>query len=177
MPLYLFSLLLHSYLALRLLPDLHAWPPAQLLLGLTLLASTVLMPLGLTARRFKSPRLADRMAWTGMLFMGLFSSLFVLTLLRDAGLLLAWGVLALAPGALSMTAASAGSAAAVLLLGLLFTVAGFFNARRTAAVVRVWMCPSAGCRPSCTVFRLPRSAMCMSGRPSSGATCRPSSMW
>jgi predicted MPP superfamily phosphohydrolase len=61
----------------------------------------------------------------------------VLTLLRDAGLLLAWGVLALAPGAFSMDAASADSAAAVALLGLLVTFLGFFNARRTAAVVRV----------------------------------------
>ncbi|MES2384002.1 MAG: metallophosphoesterase [Pseudomonadota bacterium] len=137
MPLFLFSLLLHAYLALRLIPDLSAWPIAQGVAGLTLLASTVMLPLGLTARRFKSPLLADRLAWTGMLFMGLFSSLFVLTLLRDAGLLLAWGGLALAPGAFSMAAAGAGSAAAVVLLGLLFTVAGFFNARRTAAVVRV----------------------------------------
>jgi predicted MPP superfamily phosphohydrolase len=137
MPLYLFSLLLHAYLALRLLPALAAWPLAQGLLGLTLLASTVMMPLGLTARRFKSPLLADRMAWTGMLFMGLFSSLFVLSLLRDVALLLAWGVLALAPGSFSLDVVSADSAAAVALLGLLMTLIGFFNARRTAAVVRV----------------------------------------
>ncbi|RZJ26237.1 MAG: metallophosphoesterase [Haliea sp.] len=137
MPLLLFSLLLHAYLAVRLLPALSAWPLAQTLLGLVLLASSVLMPLGLTARRFKSPRLADRMAWTGMLFMGLFSSLFVLTLLRDAGLLLAWVVLSLSHGAFSIAAAGADSAAAVALLGLLVTLIGFFNARRTAAVVRV----------------------------------------
>jgi predicted MPP superfamily phosphohydrolase len=137
MPLYLFSLLLHAYLALRLLPALAAWPLAQGLLGLSLLASTVMMPLGLTARRFKSPLLADRMAWTGMLFMGLFSSLFVLSLLRDIALLLAWGVLALAPGMFSLDAVSADSAVAVALLGLLMTLIGFFNARRTAAVVRV----------------------------------------
>ena len=54
MPLYLFSLLLHAWLALRLLPALAAWPLAQGLLGLVLLASTVMMPLGLTARRFRS---------------------------------------------------------------------------------------------------------------------------
>lgn len=137
MPLFLFSLLLHAYLALRLLPALAAWPTAQGLLGLTLLVSTVMMPLGLTARRFKSPLMADRMAWAGMVFMGLFSSLFVLSLLRDAGLLLAWAVLALAPGSFSMNAVSADTAAAVALLGLLMTFVGFFNARRTAAVVRV----------------------------------------
>jgi hypothetical protein len=176
MPLYLFSLLLHAYLALRLLPALAAWPLAQGLLGQSLLASTVMMPLGLTARRFKSPLLADRMAWTGMLFMGLFSSLFVLSLLRDIALLLAWGVLALAPGMFSLDAVSADSAVAVALLGLLMTLIGFFNARRTAAVVRVDV-PIAGRRPSCTAFRLRRSAMCMSGPPSSEATCNPSWMW
>ena len=58
-----------------------------MLLGTLLLASAGLMPLGLTARRFKSRALADRVAWTGMLFMGLFSSLFVPTLLRKPVLL------------------------------------------------------------------------------------------
>jgi len=140
MPLLLFSLVLHAYLGLRLLPALAAWPWAQAGLGLLLAVSMVLTPLALTARRIKSPVLADRVAWTGMLFMGLFSSLFVLTLLRDAALLAGWLVLAIAPGALSGTAfaaASAWSAAAVAALGLLMTFFGFFNARRTAAVVRV----------------------------------------
>lgn len=137
MPLFFFSLLLHAYLGARLLPALAAWPVAQLLLGLTLLASMVLMPMGLTARRIQSPVLADRLAWTGMLFMGLFSSLFVLTLLRELALLAAWLWLWLRPDAFSWPALSAGSAAAVALLGLLMTFFGFFNARRTAAVVRV----------------------------------------
>ncbi|MES2686898.1 MAG: metallophosphoesterase [Pseudomonadota bacterium] len=137
MPLFFFSLLLHAYLGVRLIPALAAWPVAQLLLGLTLLASMVLMPMGLTARRIKSPLLADRVAWTGMLFMGLFSSLFVLTLLREAALLVAWLWLLVRPGAFSWTDLGAGSAAAVALLGLLMTFLGFFNARRTAAVVRV----------------------------------------
>jgi predicted MPP superfamily phosphohydrolase len=137
MPLFFFSLLLHAYLAVRLIPALAAWPVAQMLLGLTLLASMVLMPMGLTARRIKSPLLADRVAWTGMVFMGLFSSLFVLTLLREAALLAGWLWLLVRPGAFSWTDLGAGSAAAVALLGLLMTFLGFFNARRTAAVVRV----------------------------------------
>lgn len=137
MPLFAFSLLLHAYLGLRLIPALAVWPVAQMLLALSLLASMVLMPMGLTARRFKSPVLADRMAWTGMLFMGLFSSLFVLSLLREAALLAGWAWLLVRPGTFSWPAFSAGSAAAVALLGLLMTFVGFFNARRTAAVVRV----------------------------------------
>lgn len=137
MPLFVFSLLLHAYLGLRLIPALANWPLAQVLLGLSLLASMVLMPLGLTARRIKSAVLADRVAWTGMLFMGLFSSLFVLSLLREAALLAGWLWLLVQPGAFSWPGLSAGSAAAVALLGLLMTFFGFFNARRTAAVVRV----------------------------------------
>ncbi|MDW5443449.1 metallophosphoesterase [Polaromonas sp. SM01] len=137
MPLLIFSALLHAYVGARLLPGLGAWPMAQGLLGLVLLASMVVTPLGLTARRFKSPVLADRVAWAGMLFMGLFSSLFVLSLLRDAALLLAWLLQALVPTALSLDTFSAWTAAAVPLLGLLMTLLGFVNARRTAAVVRV----------------------------------------
>jgi uncharacterized protein len=137
MPLLLFSFLLHAYIGVRLLPALGHWPLAQVLLGLLLLASTGLTPLGLTARRFKSQPLSDRLAWTGMLFMGLFSSLFVLTLLRDAALLAGLGVLAVAPAAFSLDAAAHNSAAAVPLAGLFMSFVGFFNARRTAAVVQV----------------------------------------
>ncbi|GAB3470523.1 metallophosphoesterase [Polaromonas eurypsychrophila] len=137
MSLFFFSLFLHAYLGVRLIPALAAWPVAQLLLGLSLLASMVLMPMGLTARRFKSPLLADRVTWTGMLFMGLFSSVFVLSLLREAALLAGWLWLLVRPGTFSWPGLNAGSAAAVALLGLLMTFLGFFNARRTAAVVRV----------------------------------------
>lgn len=137
MPLLLFSFLLHSYLAARLLPALGGFAAAPWLLGTLLLVSAVMMPLGLTARRFKTQPLSDRIAWTGMLFMGLFSSLFVLTLLRDVLLLTGWTVLALAPLALSWDALTQGTAVAVPLLALLITLLGFLNARRTAAVVRV----------------------------------------
>ncbi len=137
MRLLLFSALLHGYVAARLLAGLSDWPATQGLLGLVLLASWVLTPLGLTARRFKSQPLSDRLAWTGMLFMGLFSSLFVLTLLRDAALLAGLLLQALAPGLLPLGAASRWSAAAVPLAALAMTLLGFVNARRTAAVVRV----------------------------------------
>lgn len=137
MPLLLFSLLLHAYIGIRLIPGLAAWPAAQVLLGLVLLASMVLTPLGLMARRFKSQPLSDRVAWTGMLFMGLFSSLFVLTLLRDLALLAGLAANALAPGMFSFDSMVVYSAAAVPLAGLLMSLLGFFNARRVAAVVKV----------------------------------------
>jgi uncharacterized protein len=153
MQLLLFSILLHLYVGARLIPGLADWPWAQWLLGLTLSASAVLAPLGLTARRFLPQPLSDRVAWAGMLFMGLFSSLFVLTLLRDAGLLAGLLLQALAPAPLSLDRFGAWTAAAVPLAGLLMTLLGFFNARRTAAVVRVDV-PIAGLPPALHGFAI-----------------------
>lgn len=135
MPLYLFSALLHLYVGWRLLPALDAVPQALLLM--VLVASTALVPLGLMARRYVRGPWADRLALAGLLFMGLFSSLFVLTVLRDVLLLL--GVIAFAwrPAALPVAALRDGSALAVPLLALLATALGLWNARRTAAVKHV----------------------------------------
>src|SRR5581483_3465973 len=81
--------------------------------------------------------------WAGYLAMGLFSSLFVLTVLRDLALLVlaaaGWLLPALAPSAQVREI----SAAAVVLAALLVTVAGLFNARRLARVVEVEL-PIAG---------------------------------
>lgn len=137
MPIYLLSALLHLYVGWRILPALGAWPVAQALLGLVLVASTVLLPLGLMARRHVRGPWADRLAWAGLVGMGLFSSLFVLTVLRDVALLLAVIVFAWRPAALPVAALTTWTAVAVPLLAALATAIGFWNARRTAAVVRV----------------------------------------
>ena len=137
MPIYLLSALLHLYVGWRILPALGAWPVAQALLGLVLVASTVLLPLGLMARRHVRGPWADRLAWAGLVGMGLFSSLFVLTVLRDVALLLAVIAFAWRPAALPVAALTTWSAVAVPLLAALATAVGFWNARRTAAVVRV----------------------------------------
>ena len=131
------SAVLHAYVALRLIPDLAAFPAAGLLLAAVLLASTLLIPMGLMARRIARPPLADRLGWAGLLCMGLFSTLMVLTLLRDAALGLLWAVDFLAPGGLALAWWRTVSAQAVPLLGGLSALLGFLNARRTAAVVRV----------------------------------------
>lgn len=94
-------------------------------------------PLGLIARRLARAPLADKLAWAGLVFMGLFSSLFVLTLLRDAALLAAWVVDAAAPDALPMAALRSYSGMGVPPLALAITAFGYVNARRTAAVVAV----------------------------------------
>ena len=135
--LYSISLLLHGYIGWRLLPALAGFSAVGV--AAVLVLSALLMPLGLVARRVVRPPLADTLAWMGLLCMGLFSSLFVLTVLRDV-VLLAFA-LAHTLGATwtqqVLPALRVDSAVAVLLLGFLATVLGFWNARRTAQVVRV----------------------------------------
>ena len=83
--------------------------------------------MGMLARFLVSrPALADRISWAGSLSMGLFSSVLVLTLLRDLLLLLV-GL----PSIATLTAE------AVLLGAALLTLIGFVNARRVARVVRI----------------------------------------
>jgi predicted MPP superfamily phosphohydrolase len=138
-PITLLSALLHAYIGWRLLPALGAWPLAQALFGAFLVSSAVMMPMGLLMRRISKARrrLATLITWASLLFMGAFSSLFVLTLLRD--LLLLGGALALVlvPAAFDMATLRVVSAAAVPLLAAVVTLWGFLNARRTAAVVTV----------------------------------------
>ncbi|HEY9064455.1 MAG TPA: metallophosphoesterase [Burkholderiaceae bacterium] len=133
-PFVLLSALLHLYVGWRIVPMLA--PGAGIAFSVLLVASAMLMPMTLLARRVGRQPLADRLAWAGSLAMGLFSSLFVLTLLRDVVLL----VLTLAGLAFPIAwlpAVEHDSALAVPLLGLLATAIGFWNARRTAAVVEV----------------------------------------
>lgn len=137
LPLALVTALLHVYIGARLLPGLGAYPAGQWLFAAVLLVSALAMPLGLMAGRVAKQPLADVLTWVGLLFMGLFSSLLVLTLARDVALLLLWLADAVAPGHLPMAWLRTVSAEAVPLLGVLVTVLGFLNARRTAAVVKV----------------------------------------
>lgn len=123
--------LLHVYIGVRLLAglDLAALGTA---VGIGLLVlSTLLLPAGLVASRLHGWVHADRLAWAGMLAMGFFSSLLVLTLARDV-LLLVLGVV----GAITPVLVRA-SAAGVPLLALGVTLVGFINARRLARVVKV----------------------------------------
>ncbi len=137
-PLVIVSAVLHAYVGWRLLPGLGALP-WQMLLGAVLLLSAMLMPLALRGSRLLRQPWADRARWAGLLLMGLFSSLFVLTLLRDVALGGLWLLDAALHGQwqLDWTAWRVQSARLVVLLGLVVTVVGFMNARRTSAVVRV----------------------------------------
>ena len=119
---------LHGYLAWRLLPALALGVTGTASAALLLGASALLMPLGMFARFVVARQaLADRVSWAGSLLMGLFSSLLVLTLLRDAALLFIERTPELAR--LSALAVVAGA--------LTLTLVGFVNARRLARVVYV----------------------------------------
>ena len=135
--LYTLSLLLHGLVAWRLLPALDpAWAAG---LAPVLLASALLLPMGLLAHRVAKGALADRLAWVGLLCMGLFSSLLVLTALRDVLLAAVWvaATLGWSPAQALLPGLRADSAVLVPLAALVVTVLGFWNARRTARVVRV----------------------------------------
>ncbi len=140
LPLMIVSAVLHAYVGWRLAPVLGA-PPGSVVWQFSLLAilvlSAVLMPLGLLGRRVMHQPLADRISWVGLLLMGLFSSLFVLTALRDAALLMLTLANMALSGRLPLVQLTAQSAIAVPAVALMVTVIGFLNARRTPAVVRV----------------------------------------
>lgn len=125
------SALTHAYVGLRLVPALAAWPWLGLPAGLLLVCSAVLVPLGMVHSR----RGNDALAWAGLLCLGLFSSLFVLTLLRDA-LLLAAAIVQAASGH-TLDGLPQASAIGVLAAAALATAWGLFNARRTPKVVDV----------------------------------------
>lgn len=139
------SFVLHFYIGARLVPVLPG--AGGIALALLLAASAALVPAGLMARRLLRPPAADRLTWVGMVCMGLFSSLLVLTLLRD---LLLLGVHLAGAGG---DAFRADTAAGVALLALALTLIGYFNARRTAQV-RAVRIPLPGLAPALEGFRI-----------------------
>lgn len=137
------SAALHFYIGARLVALL---PPAGgIALALLLAASALLAPGGLLARRLLRPPAADRLTWVGMVFLGLFSTLLVLTFLRDLLLLALWAV-----GGPDVAEATA---LAVPLLALAVTGLGFLNARLPARVKRVDI-PLPGLDPALAGFRI-----------------------
>lgn len=126
-------LLAHVYVGLRLLPDMPIGALGTTVGIVLLTLSCVLMPAGLMARRMRRQPWADRLAWIGLITTGLFSSVFVLTLLRD--LILLPAVFLASPEGLANF--SRDSALAVPVLAVIVTLIGFINARRVARVVDV----------------------------------------
>ncbi|WP_321856900.1 metallophosphoesterase [Paraburkholderia tropica] len=131
------GILLHAYVGFRLIPDLPVPAAVKWLAVLWLVLSVLVIPPGMLARRFKRQPLGDRLAWTGMLFMGFFSSLLMLTIVRDLVLASLMTVAAIWPHAADLARWRTGSAAAVVVLAFASTAFGFFNARRRARVRNV----------------------------------------
>ena len=137
--LWVVSVVVHGYVALRLLPGVVAasgtvpgW-----MLAVLLAVSAGLVPLALRRRKGKRTpeeiRRSDLLAWASLTLMGLFSSLFVLTLLRDVAAIVLFlaGLLGLAkaPGHwLDL------SADGVVVVALLVTLIGLYNARKPPRV-------------------------------------------
>jgi len=146
MPTLLLTALLHLYIGWRVAPHL----PGPLAVGLfvaLLVVSAVLLPAAFLGRRARTRSAADAWTWAGMLALGLFSMLLVLTLLRDVLLLAAL------PFGVSMATLAATTAPAVPLLALAAALYGLFAARRTARVRRVDV-PIAGLPPALQGFTI-----------------------
>lgn len=140
--LYLFSLAFHGFIGWRLIPDLHAPTLIAGALWCLLALSAWLVPAALIGTRKSHSRFNDAIAWSGFFFMGLASTLFVLTLLRELALLIAWllslaGIIGADFTGADNNLAAQWSAGAVLVASALITLIGFINARRAPAIVQV----------------------------------------
>lgn len=125
--------LLHIYVGVRLLPALPVAPLGRVIGALALCASFALIITGARARRAQESSLAANLAWIGSLDGGFFSSLAVLTVIRD--LFLGPAVLLASRG--TAHSIESASAIAVPLLAALATIIGFIDARRQPRVVDV----------------------------------------
>jgi predicted MPP superfamily phosphohydrolase len=135
--LLILALLVHGYVGLRLLPDASLSRDGIAAAILALFLSCLLILLGLLGHASLRGPWADRMAWLGLLTMGLFSSLFVFTVLRDGLLLTLLGINTVLSPPWELGPLQARSAWAVVLLAGLATLLGLFNARRRARVITV----------------------------------------
>ncbi len=131
-PLWL-VLSLPLYIGGRLLSALSIGPLGVCAGIAVLLVCCVVIPLTVRSHTIRIPALANLLTWVGVLSMGIFSSLFVFTLLRD--LVLLGAHLLLSPEqAASMIAPSARW---TLALTAFVTLAGLLTARRRPKVVEV----------------------------------------
>lgn len=129
----------HAYVAMRLAASAPAGMPRWVIAALVLLSYLFILG-GFFARRSTGRPVGDLIAWIGFLVLGLFSWLFVLTVLRD--ILLLAGLTVNTISAKAFTAAAFNSlqsvsALAVPALSFAAVLIGLFNARRTAQLAIV----------------------------------------
>ena len=135
--LFALIVLVHLLIGWRLLPDMPFGMAGAAATVLFLVLSAGIMPFGEFARRNKHSALSDYLAGAGFLAMGFFSSLLVLTLLRDVVLLAGFAASGRLIDAALLLQLHSWSAAAVPVLAVFVTFVGFINARRRAAVRNV----------------------------------------
>jgi len=123
--------LVHLYIGVRLLAP---WPPAAWPYGAAALVLLLLLLLSAFRPVFQARLDKPLHVWSGLVALGFFSSLFVLTLLREPVLLAAALAGALDRPLLLGLGVSQASSAAVPLLAALATLLGTVNARRRPAV-------------------------------------------
>jgi len=119
--------LIHFYIGYQLSPILGFWDLHWVFAFAYLLISVFAIVLGMSARyMFANPIWVERITWLGTMHMGFFSSLLVLTVIRNLTTLISdsaiWGIY---------------SAFGVPILALSMTVIGFWQARRSPKVVNV----------------------------------------
>ena len=121
---------LPCYIGWRLLPPLTSTPLGFGIGLVVLLGACAIIPVSVRTRTLGNRRMADLIAWVGLTAMGFFSSLFIMTVLRDVFLLL---VRVLVSGA-EARALAAPTARWTVALTALFTLVGFVIARRPRLV-------------------------------------------
>ena len=131
-PLWLF-LALPGYVGWRLLSAMSIGPIGTTAGIVLLITSCLFIPFSMRARTMLDRKLADRVSWVGLTAMGFFSSLFVLTLLREVVLAGTHLFMSSEQAQLWITP----SAQASLLLTLFITSAGMIIARREPGIVEV----------------------------------------
>ncbi|GAB3470718.1 metallophosphoesterase [Massilia terrae] len=148
MPFLALVLVLHFYIGIRLLPAMGLGVLGVAVGVLLLIVSALLVPLGLGAPGMRwRRRWAEPLTWAALIAMGYFSSLLVLTFLRDLLLLGMKLFNAMTPLLVH------DSAVAVPLAALAVTLVGFVNARRVARVVKVDV-PIANLPPSLEGYKI-----------------------
>jgi uncharacterized protein len=131
-PFWLFFAL-PAYVGWRLLSALSLDPAAAAGGIVLLVAFSAFIPFSMRTRAMPDRKLADRLAWVGMTAMGFFSTLLVLTLLREFVLAGTHLFMSNEQARLWITP----SAEITLLLTLFMTVAGMIIARRRPRIVEV----------------------------------------